>query len=202
MEIAEASGTLGSVTICLKEVNEGRPGAEDRLLSLVYDRLRHLAGHKMRRERPEHTLQPTALANEAYIRLLRAIRETPWKDRSHFYATCAMTMRNILIDYARKRRMERVDIELVPGVAFTQQRSDWLIAFDESLDRLARFDARGAQIVQLTYFTGLTHKETAELLKLSTRTVKRDLSFCLMWIRRDMGDRKSQEAAGPAAAYQ
>jgi RNA polymerase sigma-70 factor (ECF subfamily) len=192
MEATAISEPLGSVTICLKEVNQGRPGAEERLLSLVYDRLRDLAGHRMRRERPEHTLQPTALANEAYIRLLRAIRETPWKDRSHFYATCAVAMRNILIDYARKRRVEGIDIELMPGIAFTSQRSDWLIAFDESLDRLAKFDPRGAQIVELTYFTGLTHKETAELFHISTRTVKRDLSSCMMWIGRDMGSPKVQ----------
>ena len=199
MAAADAGESLGSVTICLKDVHEGRAGAEERLFALVYDRLRDLAGQRMRCERPAHTLQPTALANEAYIRLLRAVRETPWKDRSHFYATCAVAMRNILIDYARKRRGQRIDIELMPGIAFTLQRSEWLMSFDNSLTRLASFDPRGAQIVQLTYFVGLTHRETADLFHISTRTVKRDLASCMMWIGRDMGSPKAQRSSATKA---
>jgi RNA polymerase sigma-70 factor, ECF subfamily len=180
-------GEPENITLFLRQVYEGRPGAEERLFELVYDHLRKLAAQKMRRERPEHTLQATALANEAYTRLVRAIRNTPWKDRSHFYATCAITMRNILIDYARKGRMEKVDLELMPGVVFSRQRSEWLISFDESLNRLAAFDQRGAQIVEMTFLVGLTHKEVAELLRISTRTVRRDLASCMMWISRNMG---------------
>lgn len=175
-----------SITICLREVNEGQPGAEERLYELVYHHLHKMAGQKMRRERPSHTLQATALANEAYIRLVRAIRSTPWQNRNHFYATCALAMRNILIDHARKVRIETIHIDLMPGLVFDKQRSEWLMAFDESLNRLTRFDPRGAKIVELSYFMGLNQEEMAELFEVSTRTVKRDLAACLRWIRRDM----------------
>ena len=176
----------GQITVCLKQVHEGDAGAEERLFNMVYDQLRRLARQKMSRERPGHILQPTALANETYTRLIRTVRNTPWNDRHHFFSSCATAMRNILVDHARKGRMEQVDIELMPGIALTRQRSEWLMAFDESLSRLATFDPRGAQIVNLTYFVGLSHQEVADLFQISTRTVKRDLESCLRWIRGHM----------------
>jgi RNA polymerase sigma factor (TIGR02999 family) len=175
------------ITICLREVHDGRPGAEDRLFDLVYNQLRRMAGQKMRGERPDHTLQATALANETYTRLVNSIRATPWKDRGHFYSTCALIMRHILIDHARKGRMERVDIDLMPGVALTRQRSEWLMSFDESLSRLALIDPRGARIVEMTYFVGFNRKDVAEALQISTKTVQRDLDSCMRWISREMG---------------
>jgi DNA-directed RNA polymerase specialized sigma24 family protein len=96
-------------------------------------------------------------------------------------------MRHILIDHARKSRMEKIDIELMPGVALTRQRSEWLMAFDESLHRLAAFDRRGAKIVELTYFVGLNRKDLAELFQISVKTVQRDLDSCMRWITREMG---------------
>jgi RNA polymerase sigma factor (TIGR02999 family) len=174
------------ITVCLGDVSQGRPGAEERLFGMVYNHLRRMAGQRMRGERPGHTLEATALANEVYMRLVRTIRTTPWKDRSHFYATCALTMRNILIDHARKGKIEKVDIDLMPGVALTHQRSEWLMSFDETVSRLALFDPRGARIVELAFFMGLTHKEMADLLGVSTRTVRRDLDSCMLWIGREM----------------
>lgn len=183
-----------SITICLREVNRGGPGAEERLFDLVYNHLRKMAGQKIRGERPGHTLQATALANEAYTRLVRTIHNTPWKNRNHFYATCARAMRNILIDHARKVKIETIDIDLMPGIAFSCQRSEWLMSFDESLNRLASFDPRGAQIVEMTYFMGMTGSEVAELLQVSVKTVRRDLASCTMWIGRDIGSTKPPDA--------
>ena len=192
-----------SVTRCLAEVRQRRPGAEDRLLDLVYKNLRRMAGQKMRRERLDHTLQPTALSNEVYLKLLRTVREIEWKDSAHFYGICGRMMRNILVDHARRHDVEKRDVELFPGVAITYQRSEGLLSLDRSLDRLARFDPRGATAVELTYFLGFTQKEVALELKLAVRTVKRDLSACLKWLRADMGgnffDPGNEAARGPAA---
>ncbi len=180
-----------NVTRCLRELRDRIPGAEDRLIQLVYERLRKMAGNRMRMERRDHTLQATALVNEVCLRLMRAAGTIDWRDSDHFYATCARMMRNILIDYARKKKAAGVEVELLPGVALTLQRSEYLIAFDESLDRLARFDARGAKIIELKVILGMTEAEIAESLGVSVRTVKRDFSACRAWIRADMSGREA-----------
>src|SRR5438874_2549067 len=153
-----------SITRCLRQIQSGQRGAEDRLLDLVYNQLRRMAGQRMRYERRDHTLQPTALANEVYLKLIGAARSIEWKDSAHFYATCAWAMRNILIDHARKRTGQQGRVELLPGIALTVERSMEFIALDDSLVRLARFDSRGAQVIELTFFLGLTQKEAAEVL--------------------------------------
>lgn len=178
------------VTRYLKELRDRVPGAEDRLIQLVYDRLRKMAGYRMRMERRDHTLQATALANEVCLRLIRAAGSVDWRDTDHFYATCARMMRNILIDYARKKKIAGIEVELLPGVALTLQRSEWLISFDESLERLARFDPRGAKIVELKIILGMTEAEIAESIGISVRTVKRDFSACRAWVRADMSGRE------------
>jgi RNA polymerase sigma factor (TIGR02999 family) len=171
------------ITCCLKQVQLGEQGAEERLLTLVYNQLRKMAGQRMRKERSDHTLQPTALANEVWIKLIRTARGTAWIDSNHFYATCGRIMRNLLVDSARKRKYEKVDVELVPGVAITEQRSEELLALDAAFDRLAKFDPRGARVVELIAIVGLTQQETAQLLGISDRTVKRDYTACRMWLR-------------------
>lgn len=179
------------VTRYLRELQDRVPGAEDRLLQLVYERLRKMAGYRMRMERRDHTLQATALVNEVCLRLIRAAGSVEWRDSDHFYATCARMMRNILIDYARKKKVAGIEVELLPGVALTLQRSEWLISLDESLERLSRFDPRGAKIVELKVILGMTEAEIAESLKISVRTVKRDFSACRAWVRADMSGREA-----------
>ncbi len=171
------------ITCCLKQVQLGEQGAEERLLTLVYNQLRKMAGQRMRKERSDHTLQPTALANEVWLKLIRTARGTAWIDSNHFYATCGRIMRNLLVDAARKRKYEKIDVELVPGVAITEQRSEELLALDVAFERLARFDPRGAQVVELIAIVGLTQQETAQVLGISDRTVKRDYTACRMWLR-------------------
>jgi RNA polymerase sigma factor (TIGR02999 family) len=175
-----------SITRCLRQVQLGQTGAEERLLNLVYGHLRKMAGQRMRRERADHTLQPTALANEVYLRLIQTVKNIEWKDSDHFYATCGRVMRNILVDYARRRKYEKVDLEFIPGVAITEERSEQLLALDQCLDRLAAVDPRGARVIELTSFGGLTQAEVAEVLGVSERTVKRDYQACRTWLRAEM----------------
>jgi RNA polymerase sigma factor (TIGR02999 family) len=153
----------------------------------------------MRKERIDHTLQPTALANEVWLKLIRTARDTPWIDSNHFYATCGRIMRNILVDAARKRKFEKVDVELVPGVAITEQRSEELLALDVVFERLAKFDPRGAKVVELIAIVGLTQQETAQVLGISDRTVKRDYAACRMWLRDQLRSRAERPAANAAA---
>jgi len=175
-----------SVTRCLLEVRGGREGAEDHLLELVYKQLRKMAGIRMAKERKDHTLQATALANEVALKLIRCAREVEWEDSAHFYKTCSLMMRNILVDHAR-RKVQGLKVEdLLPGVAITKQISDEVLALDQSLKRLEQFDPRGAKVVELTQILGLRQEEVAIHLNYSLRTVKRDLRACLNWLRADM----------------
>jgi RNA polymerase sigma factor (TIGR02999 family) len=183
-----------SITICLRQIKLGHADAEARLLHLVYSHLRKMAGQRMRRERPDHTLQPTALANEVWLKLIHTVKGVDWQDSDHFYATCGRIMRNILIDYARRRRIEKIDIEFVPGIAITEQRSDELLALDAALDRLARFDPRGAQVIELISFAGFTRPEVAAALGTSERTVKRDYAACRAWLRSELGNQIPEPA--------
>jgi RNA polymerase sigma factor (TIGR02999 family) len=143
----------------------------------------------MRGERPEHTLQATALVNEAYLRLIGA--EIDWKDRAHFFAVAATTMRRILVDHARtkgrkKRAGERVSLE--ESVLVAPDREAELLAIDDALTELAGHDARAARVVELHYFGGLTYDEIAEALGVSAATVDRDLRFAKAWLYRELKD--------------
>lgn len=187
------------ISTCLREIHLGRPGAEARLLDRVYDHLRTMAGQRMRRERDDHTLQPTALANEAWLRLIQMARRADWAGNRHFYATCGRIMRNILIDYARRRKIEKVDLEMAPGIAINGRRSEELLELDAALDRLAGFDSRGAKVVELIFFGGLTYKEVAAVLKVSERTVKRDFAACRAWLRCELRKGLAHQASAAAA---
>jgi RNA polymerase sigma factor (TIGR02999 family) len=176
----------GEVTQLLQAFRAGARDVESKLLDIVYKELHRIAARHMRRERADHTLQATALIHEAYEHLIDQ-RAKDWQNRAHFYAVAAELMRRILVDYARTRRAAKrgsgqpnVSLDdvplLVPG------RSDELVALDEALTRLAKFDLRQSKVVELRFFGGLTEDETAEVLGISSRTVKREWRVAKAWL--------------------
>jgi len=169
-----------------------RKEAMGRLVPLLYDELRGLARAQLARERPDHTLQATALVNEAYVRLLGA-SEPPWNDRSHFFRAAAEAMRRILIEHARKRGRAkrgggRVRVELRDAHLTDEQDLDELLALDEAFRRLDEQDPRAADVVRLRYYAGLSVADTARALDLSERTVKRDWTLARAWLYEALRD--------------
>jgi len=176
-----------TVTALLRRWRGGDQTALDRLVPLVYDELHRLAQGYMRGERPDHTLQATALVNEAYLRLVDA--EVDWKDRSHFFAVAATTMRRILVDHARahgRQKRAGVKVSLEESLVVAPEREADLVVIDEALTRLATHDERAAKAVELHYFGGLTYAEIAEALGVSEATVDRDLRFAKAWLYREI----------------
>jgi RNA polymerase sigma-70 factor, ECF subfamily len=178
------------VTLLLSELRDGKQGAEAKLIPIVYDELRRLARGYMRRERPEHTLQATALVHEAYLKLVRQ-RSVDWQGRSHFYGIAAQLMRQILIDHARrhlraKRGGARSAEPLDEALVFAPAQSAELVRLDEALERLAKLDSRQSRIVELRFFGGMSVEETAEFLKVSPKTVKRDWSLAKAWLHGEL----------------
>jgi RNA polymerase sigma-70 factor (ECF subfamily) len=188
-----ATLSAGNLTSLLIEWQEGDPTALDRLTPLVYDELRRIAHRYVRRERNGHTLETTALVNEAYVRLAGS-KNIAWENRSHFFAATAQVMRHVLIDHARKRLYAKRggDIQHVPlddAVSeMTVQRADELIVLNEALDELAKLDPRKARVVEMRYFAGLSLEETAEVLNVSLMTVRRDWRAAKAWLFRRMKD--------------
>ena len=179
------------ITTLLAALKQGDRCAESLLAEMVYGELRAIAGSHMRRERRDHTLQTTALVNEAYLRLLRD-QAMDWQGRAHFFATASLVMRRILVDYARQRAAEKrpaanLRVELHDWQAARQPRMDQMLILDQALDRLAGMDARQARIVEMRYFGGLTEEETAEVLGISVRTVKRDWTSARAWLLVQLG---------------
>jgi RNA polymerase sigma factor (TIGR02999 family) len=179
------------VTQLLLAWSRGDRAALDRLIPLVSTELHRLAHHYMRGERVGHTLQTTALVNEAYVRLVDASR-VEWRDRAHFFAVSANLMRRILVDFARKRRYQKrgggaVMIALdEDGIPSPQPGPD-IVALDSALEALAAFDPRAATIVELRFFGGLTVEETAEVVGVSPRTIKREWAAAKAWLLGEMG---------------
>ena len=176
----------GDVTQLLMELRAGEAGAEGRLVEAVYWELRRMAVAYMRRERHDHTLQPTALVHEAYMRLIDQ-RGKDWQNRAHFFGVAAHVMRRILVDHARSRRTTKRGgaarkVELDEAAGLSIERSEELLAIDEALSRLARVDERQARIVELRFFGGLSEEETADVLGISSRTVKRDWNVAKAWL--------------------
>jgi RNA polymerase sigma-70 factor, ECF subfamily len=169
--------------------------AADKLLPLVYNQLRKLAGSYLGQERPGHTLAPTALVHEAYLRLAAAGIE--WQDRVHFFAVAARQMRRILVDHAKARlrskrggALEKTTIEDAAG--FVPPLSTDVLAIDQALTRLAAFDRRKSEIVELLYFGGLTTEETAEVMGVSVATVNRELKLAKAWLHAELSGRKQE----------
>ena len=173
----------------LLEWRGGNEDALERLMPMVYDELRRLAGHYMRSERKEHTLQATALVNEAYIRLVEM--KVSWQDRAHFFAVAARLMRRLLVDHARshhraKREGDAVKVTLGEALEVSSGPASDVLAVDEALTRLAEFDPRKSEILELRYFGGLNNEEVAEALNISRATVQRDLRLAKTWLIREL----------------
>lgn len=174
------------VTILLERARAGDAAASEEILPLVYEELRRLARAYLRGERPDHTLQPTALVHEAYIKMVDWKKED-WQSRAHFFSVAAQVMRNILVDHARHRNAERHGgglqrIELDESAGFSADSGVDLIDLDEALNELAGLDERHARMVELRFFAGLTLDQTAEALGISPATVSRDWTFVRAWL--------------------
>jgi RNA polymerase sigma factor (TIGR02999 family) len=182
--VAEASAHL-------TRLSGGDPSAVSALMPLVYDELRRLAAIHLARERPDHTLQPTALAHEAYLKLIDQTR-AQWKDRAHFLAVAAEAIRRILIDHARLHRAAKRDPRRRIALSFAgdlpEPTTDVdLIELEEALERLASLSGRQAKVVELRFFAGLSVEEAAEALDVSPRTVKGDWRVARAWLQRELG---------------
>src|SRR6266540_6662010 len=180
----------GEVTRLLVAWSRGDAKALEDLIPLVYDELRRLAERHLSREAPGHTLQPTAVVHEAYLRLVDQKRVT-WKNRGHFFAVAAQTMRRLLVDHARQRDAEKrggaaTRVPLEEGAASTLPREADVIALDRALERLATLDATQAKVVELRYFGGLTLDETADVLGTSPSTVGRAFRLAKAWLYREL----------------
>ena len=183
------------VTELLQAWSRGDQGAFDKLAPIVYTELRRLARHYMARERPDHTLQPTALVHEAYMRLAD-FRNLHWKNRIHFFAISAQVMRRVLVDFARARDRrkrggtpQRLSLEECANLGAQQDAA--LLALDDALNALASEDARKCQVVEMKFFGGLTTDEIAQSLDVSPDTVLRDWKLAKLWLLREMGPKET-----------
>lgn len=179
------------ISLILKDWSGGRRESVDALLSLVYDELRKIARQYLRKERPDHTLQPTALVHEAYMKLIN-ISDVSWQDRAHFFAVASNVMRHILVDHARARLTDkrggeflRIGLEEALQISPGEDQVD-LLSLDEALSRLAAFDEQKSKIVEMRYFGGLTIEETAHVVGISPATVKREWTLAKAWLFRSM----------------
>lgn len=189
------SGGAGDITLLLKAWSDGDAAAQERLIALVYKELRQLARRHRRKSGVGETLQTTALVNEAFLRLA-GIHNVDWRDRAHFFAVAAQVMRRILVDSARSQgavkrggntqRVQSLDPDAVP--APDSHRAAELVALDDALTRLAQLDARRARVIELRIFGGLTMEESAEVLGLSTQSVRRDWRLAKAWLLRELSN--------------
>ena len=177
------------VTQLLKDWSGGDQGAADRLMPLVHEELRRLAHQYIRREKPGHTLQTSALVNEAYLRLVK--QRVQWENRAHFFGIAARLMRQILVDQARRRNYAKraggaIRVSLNDDKAIAQEQSASVVALDEALKTLEQTDPRKGRIVELRFFAGMSIEETAEALNVSPGTVMREWTFARAWLRNEM----------------
>jgi RNA polymerase sigma-70 factor, ECF subfamily len=188
----EPSVSPHRVTQLLQQWSHGDDAALAELTPLVYEELRRLAHHYMEGQRPDHTLQTTALVNEAFLRLAGQTNPN-WQSRAHFFAVAARAMRQILVSYARNQRAQKrgggaVRIELDEAALVSPEESKQIIDLHEALERLATLDSRKAQVVELKYYGGLNYDEMAEVLKISRVTVRRDWEFAKVWLYTELHD--------------
>ena len=191
MELSDLPESPGdSITKLLIEVSNGDRNAVDLLLPVIYDELRKLAANYLRRERPDHTLQPTALVHEAYLRLVDQTRVN-WQNRAHFFGVAAQIMRRLLVDHARKHNAEKrgqdfQKLSLDENIDRAVERSSELVALDDALKALAAFDEQKARMVELRYFGGLSIEETADVLGVTPTTIKRHWRLAKAWLYSEM----------------
>ncbi len=178
------------ITGLLRRWSNGEQAALDELIPLVYEELHRLARHHLAGERQEQTLNTTALIHEAWLRLI-TVKDTSWQDRAHFFALCAQLMRRILVDHARARRRvrrggaaQRVSFE--QSLLASDERAPPLEALDDALNTLSELDPRQGRVVELRFFGGLSTQETAEVLKISPESVKRDWRLAKAWLMREL----------------
>jgi RNA polymerase sigma factor (TIGR02999 family) len=187
--MSERSPNPNDVTQLLLQLDQADGRAVDRLLPLVYDELRGLAAAKLRGERPDHTLNATALVHEAYLKLIDQNR-VRWQNRAHFFAVAARAMRRILIDHANARMAQKrgggAAMATLHDDVVREARAEELVDLDEALTRLEALDERQARIVEMSFFVGLTHQEIAEVLGVSLSTVDRDWRLARAWLSREM----------------
>jgi len=181
----------GEITQLLERWRTGDSAAFEAMVPLVYEQLHRIAAGLMRREREDHTLQPTALLNEVYMRLVRQ-KKADWNDRRHFFTFAAKLMRNILTDYARARLAKRrggsewIKMELSEDMAFIGSEAEEVLDLNSALERLEDLDPRKARIVEMRYFLAFTTAEAAEALEISVATAERDLKFARSWLYREL----------------
>ncbi|MBZ5728605.1 MAG: sigma-70 family RNA polymerase sigma factor [Acidobacteriia bacterium] len=173
------------LTELLNRFSEGDSTAEAELVPYLYRELRKMAGAQFRRERPGHTLQPTALVHEVYLRVVG--RKTKWQGRAHFFAVAAQVMRSVLVDYARQRASVKrwgtqVAVSLEEAITISEDKCELVIQVDEALEKLRLIDGRQAKIVEMRYFAGMTEEEIGILLGISARTVKREWTMAKAWL--------------------
>ncbi len=191
MQRVEQSGgpARGDVSMLLRAWSDGDQNALERMTPIVYQELHRLAHRYMGRERPGHSLQTTALVNEAYMRLVDYTR-MQWQDRAHFFAVSAQLMRRILVEHARRHNLKRgggvQHISLDEAAVVSGKRPADLVALDDAMNALARFDPRKVKVVEMRFFGGLSLEETAEVLKISPVTVRRDWSTAKAWLYREL----------------
>lgn len=177
------------ITQLLSDWQSGNREALDQLTPVIYDELHRLAKHYMRGESMGHTLQATALVNEAYLRLIDS--EQPWKNRAHFLGVAAQMMRRILVDHARsrgsaKRGADFTHVDIDDATIITQDNDDVVLGLDDALNKLAKFDERKSRLIELRFFGGLTYEETAEVLSISTTTLDRELRLAKAWLKHEL----------------
>jgi RNA polymerase sigma-70 factor (ECF subfamily) len=188
----------GTVTLLLTQVRDGNQEAANQLIPLIYKELRQMAGACMRGERPSHTLQATALVNEAYMRLVGGGNPVEWQNRAHFFAIAAHTMREVLMDYARRSRAanrgggDNQRVELDEGFSVASGKLEEVIAIDDALERQAQIDPRQSRIVELRFFAGLNVEEAAEVMGVSPKTIKREWRSAKAWLHRGMDTVKAK----------
>jgi RNA polymerase sigma factor (TIGR02999 family) len=178
----------GDISRLLAEYREGDRGALDRMIPLVYAELRRIAARSLRAERTSHTLQPTALVNEVYLRLID-VRRMSWRNRTHFLAMSARLMRRVLVDFARSRQYQKrgggvLKVSLDEAHGVSTERGQDLVALDEALTTLSAIDERKARVIEMRFFGGLTVEETAAVLDVSRETVLRDWRLARAWLMR------------------
>ena len=182
--------TTHEVTQLLVAWGDGDQSALDKLIPLVYDELHRMAHRYMAQERPEHTLQTSAIVNEAYVRLIDQ-KNVRWQNRAQFFGIAAASMRRILVDYARRRKRAKrgagaFHISLDGAAILSNERASEMVAIDEALENLAAVDPRKSQVVELRFFGGLSIEETAEVLQVSPGTVMRDWTLAKAWLRQEI----------------